>query len=202
MSNKDYDFIFCFNSLQVDYQLDIWLVSWLLIHLVSIPYRQTINEDLTRRAAERGISFNSLQVDYQLSNIHCTHSIWRQFQFLIGRLSTDLIRLLPLQYRLVSIPYRQTINHLWTCSQESLVEVFQFLIGRLSTFRLPPAESTCRRVSIPYRQTINEPQKNQLQYQKFQSFNSLQVDYQPKKNNTRIPEKPQFQFLIGRLSTK
>ncbi len=76
-----------FNSLQVDYQLP-------LIKLLSPSMP----------------GFNSLQVDYQLAGVFATLWTTLQFQFLIGRLSTESAAALISQFFIVSIPYRQTIN--------------------------------------------------------------------------------------------
>ncbi len=120
---------------------------------VSIPYRQTINPIATLVATLLFSRFNSLQVDYKLK-IH---------QLPIVTIAT------------VSIPYRQTIN---------------------------PAPNQCHwftssLVSIPYRQTINQILLLLVLQYRYVSIPYRQtINFQPE--GISFPSKL-FQFLIGRL---
>ncbi len=190
----------CFNSLQVDYQLNT---------LTSLPSWQK--------------GFNSLQVDYQrLYLLYKSKSqIW--FQFLIGRLSTrvflHMINLYQFGFNSLQVDYQQID---WK-NETVLVDQFQFLIGRLSTETVIGSEIQLGsqfqfligRLStnsfIPLKPTptafqflIGRLSTHQLLIQTYilLRFNSLQVDYQLASDTINFISLEKFQFLIGRLSTQ
>ena len=78
---------------------------------------------------------------------------------------------------------------------------FQFLIGRLQTGEQRGRHNKGLSVSIPHRQTTNTGKALVKELQK-QCFNSSQVDYKPGLSMRLFYEKPEFQFLIGRLQTR
>ncbi len=100
-------------------------------------------------------SFNSSQVGYKLYCGQLGQKSWYLFQFLIGRLQTEIQRCLVLLAYPVSIPHRQATNPLvwplpnvWlggfnssqvgykpqiSASFRVRISMFQFLIGRLQT---------------------------------------------------------------------
>ncbi len=131
-------------------------MKWYQKNWVSIPYRQTINPEETTVEEIMDLQFQFLigRLSTEIS-IFIPSTMDVKFQFLIGRLSTIII----------SLPYHSALYS------------FQFLIGRLSTSPNHPIQLNLFLVSIPYRQTINGP-----------AFVSL-------------ISAGQFQFLIGRLST-
>ena len=101
----------------------------------------------------------------------------RQFQFLIGRLKTKLYQVQAFLNLVVSIPYRQAKNQLFSrlvvqyfcqfqfligrlktlvgAETQRFIQKFQFLIGRLKTGPVYTGPSLRAGVSIPYRQAKN-----------------------------------------------
>ena len=101
----------CFNSLQVGSQRGKSTRKEVGLTLVSIPYRQARNAVIVSALMIAEASFNSLQVGSQQKAGKQSLPAKKMFQFLIGRLATKRIKLLP----------------------QILQTMFQFLIGRLAT---------------------------------------------------------------------
>ena len=233
-----------FNSLQVDYQL-LFVLLFLLrffpkfqfligrlstssshlsmqsMQVVSIPYRQTINQDKSFHTMFRILLFQFLigrlstwQQSYhlpprrqfqfligRLSTVPVIgfDSVLFMFQFLIGRLSTDIARQIE-RYDLAgfnSLQVDYQLQHLFR--EFTYCIMFQFLIGRLSTLwwravrhRRAEFQFLIGRLSTVFiGPVLDSSRKVSIPYR--QTINVF---------NLLTLIIILFQFLIGRLSTR
>ena len=146
--------------------------------MVSIPYRQTINNIIAFHFFIPPLSFNSLQVDYKhIVLVLYPVGVKNRFNSLQVDYKLDSITLGICGYIKVSIPYRQTINSTYRLTLLTFVSFNSLQVDykHMAKTIMSPANSCFNslqvdykqiifasifkwysQVSIPYRQTINK----------------------------------------------